>query len=72
MPTANLLWARWKSLAHRVASVQARIVLGLLYFAVLLPFAMLLRFHSHPFRAAGWQKHEAPDASHAEAARRQF
>jgi hypothetical protein len=47
-------------------------VLGLLYFALLAPFSLLLRLTSHPFRAAGWHNRETTTATDAEAARRQF
>ena len=69
---ARVLWSRWKEIAHRLASVQARTVLGLMYFTLLLPFAMLIRFHSRPLRAAGWQKHDTSDTAESAAARRQF
>jgi hypothetical protein len=52
--------------------VQIRVLLGLMYFTVLLPFAMLLRLQSNPLREAGWQKHESSGRSEAEAAQRQF
>jgi hypothetical protein len=65
-------WLRWKAFAHRVATVQARVLLGLMYFTVLLPFAMLLRLQSTPFRESGWQKHDSSGRSEAEAAQRQF
>lgn len=72
MPAVRRLWSRWKAFAHRIASVQARVFLGLMYFTVLLPFAIVLRLQSHPFRLTGWHTHESPDAPETEAARRQF
>ena len=65
-------WIWWKAVARRAGAVQARVILALLYFVVLLPFAAILRFTSSPFRTPGWQRHErAPDAE-SRLARRQF
>jgi hypothetical protein len=66
------LWSRWKALAHRIGSAQARVLLSVLYFTVLLPFVLLLRLTTNPFRGSGWHRHEGADTTEAEAARRQF
>jgi hypothetical protein len=69
---ADTIWLRWKSIAHRVASVQARVLLALVYFTILAPFAAILRVRANPFRTAGWHEHETPGAPESEAARNQF
>jgi hypothetical protein len=63
----DAIWQRWKQFALRVASVQVRILLALVYATVLLPFALILRLTSNPFRGSGWHAHEGSDSP-----RRQF
>ena len=72
MRSADAIWSRWTAFAHRVGSAQARILLGLLYFTILLPFAAILAMTSNPFRASGWHEHVAPETPEPDAARRQF
>ena len=43
-------WKRWKQLAHRAATFQARILLVAFYYTVLLPFALLTRLGMDPLR----------------------
>jgi len=66
------IWARWKAYAHRVASFQARLILALIYFTVLLPFVVILRLTADPFRVCGWHAHEEPAQPERDSARRQF
>jgi hypothetical protein len=66
------IWARWKACAHQVASFQARFILALIYFIVLLPFVVLLRLTSDPFRVSGWHAHEESAQPERDSARRQF
>jgi hypothetical protein len=58
MRLLKIIWARWKVIAHKVATFQARILLSAFYFAVLVPFAVGLRLASDPLRlrtpAGGW------------------
>jgi hypothetical protein len=51
-------WRAWKDFAHRLALFQARVVLTLLYFTVLLPFVVLARMATSPFSARGWCAHD--------------
>lgn len=72
MRATDTIWLRWRPVAHRVASVQARVVLAVVYYTILAPFAAILRVTANPFRAAGWHEHETPKAPESEAARNQF
>ena len=40
MALLRALWEWWKPIAHRVANVQAAIILGFFYFVLLAPFAL--------------------------------
>jgi hypothetical protein len=52
------LWGAWKDFAHRLALFQAKVILTLLYFTVLLPFALLARMATNPFSVRGWCAHD--------------
>lgn len=41
-------WERWKDLAARAATFQARILLVVFYWVVISPFAIVLRFVADP------------------------
>ena len=47
-------WRALHGVSQAVAAAQARIILGLIYFVVLLPFAILSRIGTSPFKSAGW------------------
>jgi hypothetical protein len=44
------LWQGWTRLVQRVGALQARVVLTLLYFVVVAPFAVGLKLRSDPLR----------------------
>lgn len=70
--TDNGAWLLWKKIARRIATFQARAILALLYFTVLIPFAVLSRIGRNPFKAAGWNvRAEATDDARQNA-RQQF
>jgi hypothetical protein len=48
--SARLVWAGWKVLARKVADVQARVLLGVLYIALVPPFALIVRLGPDPLR----------------------
>jgi hypothetical protein len=54
----NAAWKGWKAFAHRLASVQAKVFLGALYFAVLPLFAALSRIGRSPFESDGWLRRD--------------
>ena len=49
-------WRAFKRFSQVIATVQARIILGVIYFVVLLPFAIFSRIGSCPFKPSGWTK----------------
>jgi hypothetical protein len=50
MTLLRALWAWWKPIAHRLATVQARIILSVFYFVVLAPFALGMKLLANPLR----------------------
>ena len=42
------LWNRWKRIAKRIGDFQARLILSVLYFVILGPFALLVRWGADP------------------------
>jgi hypothetical protein len=61
-------WAGWKSFAHRLGNFQARLILTILYFVLIAPFCLLVRFFSDPLSlkkntARGWvERADKPSA----------
>jgi hypothetical protein len=54
------LWNRWKAFGQKIADFQARLILTLVYFIVVLPFGVFVRLLSdplavkHPSRQTMW------------------
>ncbi len=44
----KILWEYWKRFGRRVADFQARLILTVLYFVVMAPFALIVRFAADP------------------------
>jgi hypothetical protein len=44
------LWTAWKRIAHLIGDFQARILLTLIYFVVVLPFGVVVRWGGDPLR----------------------
>ena len=70
------LWQRWRFVAERIADVQARAIFTILYFVLLAPFALGVKFRSDPLRLkpgadTGWRALPRQTATLDEA-RRQF
>lgn len=70
-------WEAWKRWARRVADAQARILLTVFYYSILMPFALFLRWRSDPLAikpgtAKGWRTRIEPAEAPLERARRQF
>ena len=71
------LWARWKELAGYIGDFQARLLLTLFYFVVLMPFGLCVRWLGDPLRvrrreaSSNWLSRETLDRDIA-SARRQF
>jgi hypothetical protein len=71
------LWGRWKAIAHALGNFQARLLLSLLYFVLIPPFALIVRglmdplqFRRHP-RESFWLPSPAKGQGLTDA-RRQF
>ena len=46
-------WLRWKAIAGAIADFQARVILSLFYFVVVLPFGLAVRLFADPLRVRG-------------------
>jgi hypothetical protein len=72
---ARAVWRWWTRVARRIGDVQARILLTLFYFAILGPFALLLRRKDplaiRPGAPRGWRPRDPVARPLAEQARRQ-
>jgi len=44
------LWARWKIIAEKIGHFQTMLILSLVYFVVVSPFALVVRFLKDPLR----------------------
>ena len=44
------LWNRWKAFGQKVADFQARLILTLVYFIIVLPFGLFVRWFSDPLQ----------------------
>ena len=70
------VWERWKVIAHTIGTVQARLVLGIIYVVVVGPVALARRLVADPLglrrtpRATYWTP-RPPAAPTLDAARRQ-
>jgi len=42
------LWENWKKLAKKIGDFQARFILTVLYFVIVAPFALIVRFAADP------------------------
>ncbi len=43
-------WERWKDIAARAATFQARVLLGAFYWTFVTPFAFVVRYGSDPLK----------------------
>ena len=73
--SARAVWRWWTRVARRIGDVQARVLLSLFYYAILGPFALVLRRSDplaiRPGAPRGWRRREAADGLAVEQARRQ-
>ncbi|MBI4277524.1 MAG: hypothetical protein HY660_03625 [Armatimonadetes bacterium] len=70
------LWDGWKVIARKIGDFQARLLLTVLYFAIVAPFALAVRWSRDPLAIKpgtprGWRPRDT-DASSMDWARRQF
>jgi hypothetical protein len=71
------LWNGWKRVARRIGDFQARVLLTVFYYAILGPFALVLRWRSDPLAIKpgserGWRPRAELAGPEIERARRQF
>ena len=71
MVILRALWAAWVPIAHKIGNFQARVILTVVYFVVLAPFALIAKRRSEPAGASLWRE-RAETASSVERARREF
>ena len=64
--------ARWKRFAHRAAEVQAWILLGLLYWLVVVPVGLIRRLQRDTGTTPHWLTRASARPVSLEDARRQF
>ena len=75
MTALRALLKAWKSLAHKIANFQARLLLSLFYFVAVAPFALRVKIFSDPLqlkRPAGWVSRGRAEADPLAMARRQY
>lgn len=71
------LWAQWKRFAQKLADLQARLILTLIYFLVLWPFGLIVSVLRDPLKVKRspqtsiWLS-RPPETGSLENARRQF
>ena len=69
-------WNRWLKIADVIGDFQARVVLSLFYFVIVLPFGLAVRLFADPLRIKGkpdttWSDF-VPHAQTIDEARKQF
>ena len=70
-------WSRWRELSQKAADVQARVLLTVFYFTVMLPFGVVFGLLKDPLRikhrptGTYWVERKPPSGTLADA-RRQF
>jgi len=75
MEILKRIWKAWRALGHFMADVVGRVVMLVLYFTVVAPFGLAVRFFSDPLHMKGgapaWEKREA-EAATLESSNRAF
>lgn len=74
---ARTLWLVWKRIAKKIGDFQARPLMEVMYFALLWPFALAVRWGSDPLAtkagaAGGWRLRATEQGTEMDRARRQF
>jgi hypothetical protein len=72
----KFFWEKWKKLAKRIGDFQARLILSVLYFVVVAPFALIVRFGADPLsikpHREGWRAKVETKGSPMDRALNQF
>ncbi len=71
------LWEGWKTLGKKIANFQARVLLTVFYFAIVGPFALIIRWRSDPLALKagsqrGWRLRSTVLGRPLDRARQQF
>lgn len=72
------LFAGWKRIAKKIGDFQARILLIIFYFVILMPFALIVRLATDPLAIKkgggprGWVEKELGEGTPSEQALKQF
>ncbi len=71
------LWKGWLVVAKKIGQFQSRIILALVYFVVIAPFALGVRLFSDPLRLRGtpswhWLPRDSQSTPSLDSARQQF
>jgi hypothetical protein len=72
MISGRRVWTRWKRFAHRAAEVQAVIILGLLYWIVVVPIGSIRKVSREDSTTPAWHARAGARSITVEDARRQF
>jgi hypothetical protein len=72
MSRAERVWKQWRRFAHRAAQLQARIILGILYWVVVVPIGSIRRVRRAEPSLARWTPRRPAEPVSVEEARRQF
>ena len=79
MSMLKAIWRKWLVVAHAIGRVNSHIIMMLVYYVFMTPFAMALRWFADPLRLRvqpGWQPVPVPTGTPApsamDVARRQF
>ena len=75
MDILKRIWKTWRALGRFMADVVGRVVMFVMYFTVVAPFGLAVRFFSDPLHMKGsppaWEKREA-EAATLESSNRTF
>jgi len=70
------IWERWKKFGRKLGDVQARLLLSLLYFTIIAPFALVVRWLCDPLsikpHQQGWRAKAEAKGSPMDRALNQF
>jgi hypothetical protein len=71
------VWEWWKRVAKKIGDFQARVILTLLYFIIIGPFALLVRWGADPLTLKkgphqGWRPRPEPNETAMTRATNQF
>jgi hypothetical protein len=64
MQVAKSVWRKWQSFGRAVGNAVGRVVMTLLYFTIVLPFGLGVRFFGDPLRLKKHKPHWLDRQSH--------